>query len=366
MGMHELAVAGLVGSGLGALLGAPLVWPRVDRRTDLTAFGAATVLLAFIAGLISARLAGLVPGSVWVSHAINLAGLAAFECALLYVRTASGAARPAATRIMTPLVIYGCLAAISARLGHGSSVPFSWLLPLVLSYTATGMWLLRRRSTSIDRSFVPPEWVVGFMALVNVAQITRMDLAHVPQMRAVVPLVMLLGFAAIAVLVSFRVARTLAPVPAGLLPSLGPPVAAGSDSGADGALASAGYTRSGLDDRAARELLQRIEQTLDRDRLFARPDLSLTALARAVHSTPHLVSEALNRVGGTSFREVVTRRRVADVKAQLEDAASDRYTIEGIGTSAGFGSRSALYEAFKRWEGTTPTAYRDTRRRARS
>lgn len=363
MGVHELAVAGLVGSGLGALLGAPLVWPRVDRRTDLATFGGATVLMALIAGLISARLAGLVPGSVWVGHTINLTGLAAFECALLYVRTAAGRARPGAARLAAPVAIYACLAAISVLRGHGGAVPFSWLLPLVLSYPATGAWLLRRRA-SADRPFVPPAWVVGFMALVNVAQVARMDLSYGPQVRALVPLVMLLGFGATAVLVSCRIARTLAPTPAGLLPEVATPGAATPESHAGGTLSGEGYTRSGLDDHAARELLQRIDQALDHDRLFARPDLSLALLAQAVHSTPHLVSEALNRVGGTSFREVVTRRRVADVRIQLEDTASDRYTIEGIGASAGFRSRSALYEAFKRWEGTTPTAYRDARRRA--
>ena len=52
-----------------------------------------------------------------------------------------------------------------------------------------------------------------------------------------------------------------------------------------------------------------------------------------------------------------------DVKAQLRDPHSDRYTIEGIGASAGFRSRSALYDAFHRREGMTPTAFRAAIRR---
>ncbi|MET0555873.1 MAG: helix-turn-helix domain-containing protein [Vicinamibacteria bacterium] len=43
------------------------------------------------------------------------------------------------------------------------------------------------------------------------------------------------------------------------------------------------------------------------------------------------------------------------------DPSSDRYTVEGIGASAGFGSRSALYAAFRRLEGITPTEFRKRR-----
>ncbi len=95
------------------------------------------------------------------------------------------------------------------------------------------------------------------------------------------------------------------------------------------------------------------------DRLFARADLTLADLARAAGSTPHLVSEALNRYAGVSFHERLMRVRVEDVKTQLVGPASDRYTIEGIGLSAGFGSRSALYAAFRKLEGRTPAAFRN-------
>jgi AraC-like DNA-binding protein len=55
--------------------------------------------------------------------------------------------------------------------------------------------------------------------------------------------------------------------------------------------------------------------------------------------------------------------RVEEVKAQLRDPVNDLFTIEGIGLSAGFGSRSALYTAFKRLERITPTQFRGRERR---
>jgi AraC-like DNA-binding protein len=98
-------------------------------------------------------------------------------------------------------------------------------------------------------------------------------------------------------------------------------------------------------------------------RLFARADLTLAQLASAAGSTPHQVSEVLNRYSRVTFHDLINRRRVDDVKAQLLDPASERFTIEGIGSCAGFGSRSALYAAFRRFEGMTPTAFRHDRRR---
>jgi AraC-like DNA-binding protein len=69
----------------------------------------------------------------------------------------------------------------------------------------------------------------------------------------------------------------------------------------------------------------------------------------------------LNHYACVSFHDLVNRRRVEEVKAQLLDTASERFTIEGIGASAGFGSRSALYTAFRRFEGMTPAAFRASR-----
>jgi AraC-like DNA-binding protein len=221
----------------------------------------------------------------------------------------------------------------------------------------------------VSSHFVPPSWVVGFMALLNVAQLARMDFGHVPAVRAVVPVVVGLGFVGLAGFLTWRQATAATPAAAPDAPTsdasaphpVQPPDAPGSRV-ADIRPETARYGHSTLDAGTAAEVLARIDRALTDGRLFARPDLTLAALAHASGSTPHLVSEALNRFGGTSFRDLVTRRRVKDVKAQLEAADSHRFTIEGIGAAAGFRSRSALYDAFRRIEGTTPTAYRDARR----
>lgn len=349
MGVQELAVFGLAGSGIGTALGVPMAWPRGRRSPDVRLLGVATILLSMIAGLISARVAGLVPASGAPEHAVNLLGMSALPLVVVYTRQATGAPPffRGAGLLWAPALGYLGYVIAGTAWGFDTDVRFAWLLPVVLGFTGFSAVHLWRRPSASSSALVPPAWVVGFLGVVNVAQIVRMSFGHVDLVRAIVPLVMSGGFVALVAFVAWRSAAAkpeLLPVPA--------PVAAA------GKGVAPRYEKSGLDEAVAPELLERIERALTRDRLFARADLTLGELARAAGSTPHQVSEALNRYAGQSFHERLNRRRVEDVKAQLLDPANDRYTIEGIGLSAGFGSRSALHAAFRRIEGMTPAAFR--------
>jgi AraC-like DNA-binding protein len=339
MGVQELALVGLAGSGIGTVIGVPLAWPGGRRPADVRVLGVAMILLSAIAGLISARVAGLVTAVEASEHAVNLLGLTAMPLVIVYMRHATGAV-PWVRGIgwlWTPGAVYVSYLLAGSLWRFDPKVPFAWMLPVVLGFTIASASLLWRRSASSTGVIVPPQWVVGFLAFVNVAQIARMTFGQVEAVRAIVPLAISAGFAAMVAYVAWRSV-------------VGPP--------AEAAMPAPRYEKSALDEAAATALLMRVDLALRADRLFAQVNLTLADLARATGSTPHLVSEALNRYAGTSFHERLTQMRIEDVKAQLGDPANDRYTIEGIGASAGFGSRSALYAAFRRAVGMTPAAYR--------
>jgi AraC-like DNA-binding protein len=263
---------------------------------------------------------------------------------VFYTRYATEA--PISLRIvgwcLAPAGLYVLVAASKGALGVDSRVPFAWLLPAVLGFTAVSVATLWMRGAGRRAGVLPAHWVVAFVVIVNVAQIVRMGFGSIGLVRAVVPMVLSAGFLGMA---AFAVWRTIAASAVSSAP-----------------VAAPRYERSGLDASLAHDLLPRIEQALTRERLFARADLTLAHLAAAVDATPHQISEVLNRYARVSFNDLINRRRIEDVKAQLLDPASERFTIEGIGASAGFGSRSALYAAFRRFEGTTPTEFRASRR----
>ncbi len=355
MGAYELAFIGLAGSGVGTALGVPMVWPRSNRPFDVRLLGSAALFMSAAAALISARLAGLAPASAATEHTINLLGLCTFPLLVMYARHAVQAPiTHAQAAWWAPAVVYGTAIAVRAAAGSSTRVPFAWLAPIVCSFTIAAAITLWRHRHQRRPVVVPAAAVVGFVALLNAAQLVRMEFGYIAVVRALVPLVMSVGFLAMAGYAAWRVSpgRGAGPLSRGAGP-LGP-----ASSPSPITRPHVPYERSGLEEEAARQLLARVEQALGRDRMYARTDLTLAHLAAAVDATPHQLSEALNRFAGASFADVVNRRRVDDVKAQLLDPANDRFTIEGIGASAGFGSRSALYTAFRRLEGMTPTEFR--------
>lgn len=340
MGTLELAVVGLAGSGIGTALGVPMVWPRSTRTAEVRLMGGSLLGLSVLTGIISGRVIGLWPATDGVNHVVNLLGLTSYPLLYLYIRDQTG--RPqhfvGAWWLWLPAVVYTTVLVVRTALGDSTRVPFVWMLPVLLTFTALCVWRVVQQREKDASPLVPLEWIVIFLVVLNAAQIGRMLFGHMPLVPALIPLVITGGFVALVGLVVWRtVDRPLA---------------------AQTATADRRYSKSGLDQESAVVLFTRVDRALSTDRLFADPALTLGRLAAMVDSTPHQVSEVLNRYACVSFHELLNRRRVADVKAQLRDAASDRYTIEGIGASAGFGSRSALYAAFRRLEGITPAQFR--------
>jgi AraC-like DNA-binding protein len=348
MGTIELAVVGIAGSGIGTALAAPMVWPGPARPLEVRLLGAWLLATAAIVGLISLRVIGAVPASSAVEHSINLLGLGAYPLLYLYIRE-QVEPRAEAIRVRWlwgPAIVYAVTLTARGLSGSTTRVPFLWMLPVLLAFTVMCAVEALRTRTGQRTPLVPARWIVVFLVLLNIAQTIRMLFGHVPPVPALVPLVMTCGLVAMVGLVAWRALDSPPKVQTREEP------------------VRPRYERSGLDEVAALALLARMDEALTRDRLFADQGLTLARLAAAVDASPHQVSEVLNRHAGVSFHERLNRLRVADVKAQLLDPAADRFTIEGIGGAAGFGSRSALYAAFRRIEGLTPTEFRARRRPA--
>ncbi len=345
MGTVELAVVGLAGSGVGTALGMPMVWPGQGRTTAVRLMGWWLLTAAVIGALISCRVIGLLPATVAVDHAINLLGFGAYPLLYLWIRQDVGQpARPGeAWWLWLPAAIYGVVLVAKAMLGVSTGVPFQWILPVVIGFTALCAGPVLRHPDHGRSSIVPARAIVAFLVLLNTSQVVRLLFGDLPLVPAAVPFTMATGFVALVGLVVWSALETGAAVEA--------------------RPAAPRYEHSGLEEEVARALLGEITRTLSARRLFTDPGLTLARLATEIGATPHQVSEALNRHGTVSFHELLSRYRVEEVKVQLLAPASDRFTIEGIGASAGFGSRSALYAAFRRIEGMTPAEFRARRRR---
>lgn len=107
------------------------------------------------------------------------------------------------------------------------------------------------------------------------------------------------------------------------------------------------------------ELLHRVFMVMETsDEIFA-PDFTLPRLAELVGDTRNNVSEAINMRYRDNFNGLINEYRIKEACRRLNDRAYyDQFTIEAIGQSVGFSSRSAFSKVFKQITGLTPGAYR--------
>ena len=86
--------------------------------------------------------------------------------------------------------------------------------------------------------------------------------------------------------------------------------------------------------------------------------LTIDALSDQIGWDPLRLSEVIRQGFGVSYFDFINARRVEEVKALMADPRNQRITLLSLAMDAGFGSKSAFNEAFKRHVGQSPSQYR--------
>ena len=118
------------------------------------------------------------------------------------------------------------------------------------------------------------------------------------------------------------------------------------------------YDRSGLGEFETRRLKAALLTLMTMEHPHRDPELTLPGLAARLSSTPHKLSELLNRELSQTFYDFVNSYRVEEVCKRLADPDSKRLNILALGLDAGFASKSTFNGAFKKLKGQTPSSYR--------
>lgn len=108
----------------------------------------------------------------------------------------------------------------------------------------------------------------------------------------------------------------------------------------------------------SQELSEKMENLMAENEYFLDYNLTINDFAQKIHMSPRLVSSCINKNMGRNFNEWVNGFRVNRAKDLIEKDKTNRWSIEGIGSEAGFKSRSALYAAFKNELGCSPGEFR--------
>ena len=117
------------------------------------------------------------------------------------------------------------------------------------------------------------------------------------------------------------------------------------------------YEKSALGDEQLAQLANKIETVMRDEQLYRDPNLSLSVLAKQISARPNYVSQTLNTNLGANFFDYVNTWRVKEAQTLLTSSSD---TVLDIAFAVGFNTRSSFYTAFKRYAGTTPSAWRKT------
>lgn len=120
------------------------------------------------------------------------------------------------------------------------------------------------------------------------------------------------------------------------------------------------YKKSSLEEDEKNTILNNIVSQMENEKYFISSTASLSGLAKAIHETPHHVSQVINEKIGQSFFELLATYRVKEAKAILKTDLGKKLTIEDIAERVGYNSKSAFNSAFKKITSKTPSSFRDS------
>ncbi|MFD2099805.1 helix-turn-helix domain-containing protein [Flagellimonas iocasae] len=100
-----------------------------------------------------------------------------------------------------------------------------------------------------------------------------------------------------------------------------------------------------------------VENFLKDGTYYCRQDISLKDLAENLNTNANTISKLINSETGMNFNDFINQKRILLAKTRLLDEEFAHLTVEAIGHTVGFRSKSAFYSAFKKHVGSSPSSY---------
>lgn len=103
---------------------------------------------------------------------------------------------------------------------------------------------------------------------------------------------------------------------------------------------------------------RKINEYVLQNQCYLNPNLGMEKLADELDMGTSTLSMLINSYGDCNFPDYINGLRVEKAKKILVHPDFTSYTIVAIGLECGFNSKSTFYSAFRKFTGSTPTAYK--------
>lgn len=104
-------------------------------------------------------------------------------------------------------------------------------------------------------------------------------------------------------------------------------------------------------------LLNKIKKTIEEDKIYMQPAITLAQFAEAIDTPTYLVSKATKTIYNKSFPEVINSFRINAIKQKLSLPEFANEKIEDLAYDVGFNTASAFYNSFKKETNMSPREY---------
>jgi AraC-like DNA-binding protein len=106
------------------------------------------------------------------------------------------------------------------------------------------------------------------------------------------------------------------------------------------------------------EIIGRLNTTMEHDKLFLNPEITLPELAKSIDIPSYQLSRIINEKFECNFFDFINGYRVNEVKSKLNDPTFSNLSLLGIAFDSGFNSKSAFNRIFKKTTGLTPSEFK--------
>jgi len=101
---------------------------------------------------------------------------------------------------------------------------------------------------------------------------------------------------------------------------------------------------------------------IESEKIFQNPKLSVYDFADKLNTNKTYISVSINNILKKNFRQFINEYRINEAKRLLTDPAFDHLSIDGIGQTVGFVSKSTFNLAFKKFTNEKPSDYKKLKR----
>lgn len=117
------------------------------------------------------------------------------------------------------------------------------------------------------------------------------------------------------------------------------------------------YLKSALSSEKQIDIHAKLTKTMDEQKLFLNPELTIGQLAEALAVHPSHLSQVINSMESKSFYDFINALRINEFKKMAAKSENQKYTLLALAFECGFNSKTAFYRNFKQVTGQSPTHY---------